>query len=290
MDHYARLGVDRTADHDTIRKAYKKLAMKHHPDRGGDTSLFQEISAAYDVLGDANKRAQYDAELAGGFNPFMQGGGPGQGWHDVSSMFGGHGNPFEQFFRGAQRAQAQRHRNRDLNIRCTVTLKQSYTGTDLEASFNLPSGKKETVAITVPAGIESGQMIRYQGLGDDSIAQLPRGHLNVTIIVSPDSKFERRGLDLVSFVTINPIEAMVGCTKVIDTLSDTKIRINLRPGLQHGAEFLHTGLGFRNLHSDIEGNLIVHVRIEVPAVTDEAIKTKLEEIYAEINTSSEPNT
>jgi DnaJ-class molecular chaperone len=287
MDHYARLGVDRSADQDTIRKAYKKLAMKHHPDRGGDTAVFQEISAAYDIISDNNKRAQYDAELNGSFNPFTQGGGMGQGWHDVGSMFGGGGHPFEQFFRGAQQ---HRQKNRDLNIRCSVTLKQSYTGTELEASFNLPSGKKETVAITVPPGIENGQMIRYQGLGDDSISQLPRGHLNVTIVVAPDTKFERRGLDLVSIISINPIEAMIGCTKVVDTLTDTKIRINLRPGLHHGAEFLHTGMGFRSLHNDIEGNLIVQVQLDVPAITDEAIKTKLEEIYAEINTPSKPNT
>jgi DnaJ-class molecular chaperone len=287
MDHYARLGVDRSADHDTIRKAYKKLAMKHHPDRGGDTALFQEISAAYDILGDNNKRAQYDAGLNGGFDPFAHAGGQ-QGWHDINSMFGGGGNPFEQFFRGAQ--QQHRQKNRDLNIRCSVTLKQSYTGTDLEASFNLPSGKKETVAITVPPGIENGQMIRYQGLGEDSISQLPRGNLNVTILVTPDPKFERRGLDLVSIISVNPIEAMIGCTKVVDTLTDTKIRINLRPGLNHGAEFLHTGKGFRSLHNDIEGNLIVQVQLDVPAITDEAIKTKLEEIYAEINTSSKPNT
>jgi DnaJ-class molecular chaperone len=127
-------------------------------------------------------------------------------------------------------------------------------------------------------------------LGDDSISQLPRGHLNVTILITPDPKFERRGLDLVSIISVNPIEAMIGCTKVVDTLTDTKIRINLRPGLHHGAEFLHTGMGFRSLHNDIEGNLIVQVQLDVPAITDEAIKTKLEEIYAEINTSSKPNT
>lgn len=284
MDHYARLGVDKTADADAIKKAYKKLAMKHHPDRGGDTSVFQEISQAYDVLSDPQKKAQYDAEQ-NGYNPFTQHAGPG--WHDVSSMFGG--SPFEQFFRHATRNPG-RNRNRDLNIRCRINLRQSYTGTELEASYSLPSGKTETVIISVPPGIEDGQVIRYNGMGDDTVPNLPRGNLNATIVVEPDPRFERRGLDLVTFVDVNAIEAMIGCVKVVDTLEDSKLRINLRPGLYHGIEFMHSGLGFKNIHSSTRGNLIVHVKLVVPAVTDDNIKKKLEEIYAEINNTPRSNT
>lgn len=278
MDYYQTLGVAKTASQDEIKKAYRKLAAKHHPDKGGDTATFQSIAQAYDVLSDPNKRAQYDNPQQG-FNPFSQNMGPG--WHDVSSMFGG--NPFEQFFRHA--GTNHRRKNRDLNIRINVTFKQSYTGTDLEATYSLPNGKKQNVIINVPAGIESGQVIRYQGMGDDSDSSIPKGDLNVTVLVQHSQEFERRGNDLVAFCKINPIEAMIGCTKIINHLNDTGIRFNIRPGVQHGTEFVSQGLGFKGLRGN-QGNLIIVILIDVPAVIDSTIKEELEKIYAKISNPS----
>lgn len=279
MDYYQTLGVARNASQDEIKKAYRKLAAKHHPDRGGDTATFQSISQAYDTLSDPNKRAQYDNPQQG-FNPFSQ--NMGEGWHDVSSMFGG--NPFEQFFRNARTN--VRRKNRDLNIRINVTFKQSYTGTDLEATYNLPNGKKQSVIINVPAGIESGQVIRYQGMGDDTDSSLPKGDLNVTVLVQHSQEFERRGNDLVAFCKINPIEAMIGCTKIINHLNDTGIRFAIRPGVQHGTEFVSQGLGFKGIRGN-QGNLIIVVLIDVPAIIDTTIKEELEKIYAKISNTSQ---
>jgi DnaJ-class molecular chaperone len=287
MDYYSTLGVDSSADQDTIKRAYKKLAMKHHPDRGGDTNKFQEIQKAYNVLGDDQSRAQYDMEKNGfgggefhfttdnSFDPFSQ-------------MFGGRGSPFEQFFRQAGGGRRQQ-RNRDLNIRCNVTLKQSYTGTELEANYQLPSGKLETVIIKVPAGIQSGQSIRYTGMGDDSVTGIPRGDLMVTVMVEAVEGFDRRGDDLVALVNINPVEAMVGCIKIVTLLDATGVRINLTPGVHHGSEYVTAGRGFKNLHGRI-GNLIVRVLIDIPAVVDPAMKEKLEELYAQITNPSESKT
>lgn len=289
MDYYTTLGVSPTAGQDEIRQAYKKLAMKHHPDRGGDTKLFQEISQANEVLSDVQKRAQYDAERQGfgnhgpggqQFHWTTQGGNP---FDPFAQMFGG-GNPFEQMF--AQQAGMPRRKNRDLNIRCTISFKQSFTGTELEASYALPSGKTETVVIKVPAGINSGQAIRYGGMGDDTHPSLPRGDLNVTVVVTPDANYERRGDDLVVFLTLNPIEAMVGCTKLINTLDDNAIKINVRPGVGHGTEYMNRGQGFRNVNSGYQGNLVIHIRLEVPAITDPILKSELEALYARINKTS----
>jgi curved DNA-binding protein len=286
MDYYSTLGVDKNATSDEIKKAYKRLAMKHHPDRGGDTQLFQNISQAYDTLGDPDKRSNYDAERSGQgrtqfhytsedpFGPFGQ-------------MFGGSANPFEQFFQGRQ--PRQRAKNRDLNIRCTISLKQSFTGTELEASYNLPSGKKETVVIKVPAGVQSGQTIRYASMGDDTNPNLPRGDLMVNLMVQADANYERRGDDLVCFLIINPVEAMVGCAKVIVTLDDSAIRININPGVQHGTEYLTRGKGFKNLAGYV-GNLIVQIRIDIPIVTDPTYREKLLNLYAEISNLTKPNT
>jgi curved DNA-binding protein len=275
MDHYQTLGVSKTASQDEIKKAYRKLATKHHPDKGGDTATFQSIAQAYDVLSDPAKRAQYDSPQHS-FDPFTQGGG--QGWHDVSSMFGG--NPFEQFFRQAQ--QPNRRKNRDLNIRVTVSLKQSYTGAELEASYKLPSGKDQTVVIKVPQGVESGQVIRYQGMGDDTVPSLAKGDLNATIIVSAMQGYDRRGNDLITLLTINALEAMVGCVKIVNTLDDRSVRIRLPAGVQHGSEYQSNGLGFKGFHNNI-GNLIILVNVEIPSVTDPDIKEQLESVYAKIS-------
>jgi curved DNA-binding protein len=274
MDYYQILGVGKTASQDDIKKAYRKLAAKHHPDRGGDTATFQSISQAYDILSDPDKRAQYDSPQDS-FDPFTQGAGPG--WHDVSSMFGG--NPFEQFFRQAQ--QPIRRKNRDLNIRVTVSFKQSYLGADLEANYQLPNGKKQTVIINVPAGVESGQVIRYQGMGDDSVSSLPKGDLNVTVMVEHNQEFERRGNDLIAYCIINPIEAMAGCSKIVNHLNGTGIRFNIKPGVQHGTEYVSSNLGFKNLRGQT-GNLIIVVVINIPVLTDPDLKIKFEQLYAEL--------
>jgi len=287
MDYYQILGVTETASQDDIKKAYKKLAMKYHPDRGGDTQKFQEISQAYDTLNDQAKRADYDAERSG-----MHMGGTqfhfttGNPFDPFNQMFGGR-SPFDQFF---NQARGQRLKNRDLNIRCTISFKQSYTGTDLEANYNLPSGKNQTVVIKVPAGIESGQVIRYNGMGDDTNPNFPRGDLNVTVMVQASDEYDRRGNDLVAFLKINPIEAMIGCTKNVTTLDDTALKINLRPGVQQGMEFLHRGLGFTDVNTKYRGNLIIHLKIDIPLITDPEIKLKLEAINAEITNTSKSDT
>lgn len=281
MDFYQTLGVPETASQDEIKRAYRKLATQHHPDKGGDTAKFQTIAQAYDTLGDEGKRAQYDAQRTG----FSDAGAFRFTTGDMNDLFGQMfrgGNPFEQAFRQQRAAQQVRRKNRDLNIKVKITFKQSYTGAELEATYQTPSGRKENVIIKVPEGIQSGQTIRYQGLGDDTDPNLPRGDLNVTVMVEHSQQYERRGDDLLVYTLINPIEAMIGCTKTIENLDSTQMNIIIRPGVQHGTEYITKGLGFNNLRG-ARGNLITVIGIEVPSVTDTRLKEKLEQIYAEIS-------
>lgn len=280
MDFYQTLGVAESANQDDIKKAYRKLATQHHPDKGGDTAKFQSIAQAYDTLGDENKRAQYDAQRKGmggdGNFHFTSG--------DINDLFGqmfGGQNPFGNAFRQT-RTQQVRRKNRDLNIRVKISFKQSYLGAELEATYQTPSGRKENVIIKVPEGIQSGQTIRYQSLGDDSDPNLPRGDLNVTVMVEHSQAYERKGDDLLVYVTINPIEAMIGCTKSVENLDETQLNIIIRPGVQHGTEYVTKGLGFKNLKG-VRGNLVTVIGIEIPSVTDSKLKEKLEQIYAEIS-------
>lgn len=276
MNYYDILGVKEDAHQDDIKKAYKKLAMTHHPDRGGDNQKFQEISQAYDTLSDPDKRSYYDAELKGFGNPF--GGMPGQGFPNFNDMFSFHfGHGF---------AQHARKKNRDLSIRITITFKQSYIGTQIEARYPTPSGKSKTVVIDVPPGIQSGQTIRYGGLGDDSNPRLQAGDLNVTVMVETHNEWDRRGDDLCKVLEITALEAMTGCVKQITCLDDTVMPITIRPGVQHGTEFASNGRGFRNINSQRSGALLIIISVKIPAVTDQTLIKKLETIYAEINHSS----
>lgn len=275
--HYQTLGVDQKATPDEIKKAYRKLANKHHPDKGGDQSKFKEISVAYDTLSNPQKKAEYDDTLNGGpqFH-FNTGNG---GFDQFGNFFGMGGGPFGDVFGRMH----QIRKNRDLNIRCQITLLDSFVGKQLEANYALPSGKSQTVIINVPAGIKHGETIRYQGLGDDTLPNVPRGNLNVTVVVAPDQEFTRERDDLYTTIEINPIEAMIGCKKQVRTITGNTMILDIRAGVESGTEFASTGGGFNNLQTGRKGRLVSVIKIKVPAISNIELIEKLRNINAEIN-------
>jgi curved DNA-binding protein len=286
-DFYNILGVGETASADEIKKAYRSLANKHHPDKGGDQARFKDISVAYDTLSNDQKRQEYDHQRR-----FPQGqqfhfntGNPFQGGDPFAHMFGG-GSPFGDIFGQMRGGPQGLRRNRDLNIQCQVSLLDSFTGKQVEASFQLPSGRQQTVMINVPAGINNGETIRYQGLGDDSIPQMPRGNLNVTVIVQQDTNFERRGDDLYTNIEITPFEAMIGCKKAIKTLTGDRLEIDVRAGVETGVEFASHGNGFKNLANGYKGKLVGVIRIVTPRVTDPILIAQLKDLDAKISNST----
>lgn len=275
-DHYQTLGVAPTATDAEIKKAYRSLAMKHHPDKGGDQNKFKDISVAYETLSDANKRAEYDQMRAGG--PRMSYRSGFQDMHDMHDIFGG--TPFGAHFQDIFGRQMRR--NRDLNIQCQVSLLDVFLGKQLEASYTLPSGKPQNVVINIPSGVEHGSTIRYSGLGDDSIPNAPRGNLNVTIIVQADPIFTRKGLDLYTSIVITPIEAMIGCRKRIKKITGEEIDLVVRPGVNPGTEFASAGGGFAGPHPGMKGRFVTVIDIQTPAITDPVLVNKLIEINNEI--------
>jgi len=279
-DYYNILGVKENASADEIKKAYRSLANKHHPDKGGDQAKFKDISVAYDTLGDDQKRADYDNQRRFGGGPqvrFTTG-----GFQDLNDIFGGGFDPFggrgpfgDVFGRG--------RRNRDLNIQCQISLLDSFVGKQLEANYKLPSGKNQTVVINVPPGISHGETIRYQGLGDDSIPNTPRGSLNVTIIVIPDSNFRREGDDLYTTVNITPIEAMIGCRKSVRYITGENKDIEIRPGVETGIEYASAGFGFNNPHSGLKGRFVIVINIRTPVVNDPQLINELRDLDVRIS-------
>jgi curved DNA-binding protein len=281
-DYYQTLGVSEGASPDEIKRAYRSLANKHHPDKGGDQAKFKDISVAYENLSDPQKKAEYDQQrMYGGGQQFHF--NTGGGFDPFGNMFG-QGHPFGDIF-GHMRG-AQMRRNKDLNIQCQISLLDSYTGKQLEANFRLPSGRNQNVVINVPAGISNGETIRYQGLGDDSHPQLPRGNLNVTIIVQPDAKFARQGDDLYTSIDITPIEAMIGCRKTVKTIIGTNLDLEIRAGVEQGVEFASNGHGFPNVNNGIKGRFVSVVNIRTPIVTDPQLVAELKRLNDAINQKS----
>jgi curved DNA-binding protein len=283
-DHYQTLGVSPNASPDEIKKAYRKMANQHHPDKGGDQAIFKNISVAYDTLGDPQKKAEYDHQRQFGGGPqvrFTTGG------FDFGDMFGqqhghfnfGPGHPFGDIF---GRMHPQQRRNRDLNIQCQITLLDSYQGKQLEAQYQLPSGKMQTVVINIPAGIGHGETIRYQGLGDDSVPGVQRGDLNVTVIILHDPNFTRQGDDLYTTVEISPIEAMIGCRKSVTKINGARLELDIRPGVETGVEFASGGQGFFNVNTRNRGRFVTVVKIKTPVVTDPVIIERLKQLNAEL--------
>jgi curved DNA-binding protein len=273
-DFYKTLGVSEGASPDDIKKAYRKLANQHHPDKGGDQAKFKDISVAYDTLSNPQKKADYDQQRKfGDGSPFHF--NTGGGFHDV---FGG-GSPFGDIF-GFQRRVVK---NRDLNIQCQISLLDSFLGKQLEATYKLPSGKSQTVVINLPEGINHGDTIRYQGLGDDTMSNMPRGSLNITVIVLPDPSFERRGDDLYTTVNVTPIEAMIGCRKKVFKVNGQTMDLDLKPGIESGVEYASNGNGFKNPHTGKIGRFVTVVKIQTPAITDPTIVSKLKTLNEEIN-------
>lgn len=277
MDYYSILGVQENATQDDIKKAYKKLAMKNHPDRGGDTEKFQEISQAYDTLSDPDKRANYDAQK-NGFNPFTQNMGPG--FHGMEDLFGFRFGPgFASFNTRSMK------RNRDLTIRIAISLKQAYNGTQVEARYNTPNGRTQTVIVDIPAGVHTGQTLRYGGLGDDSIPNIPRGNLNVQVTVDYDPEFERRDNDLYTRLDLTLIEVMTGCNKEVKCLDGNKVPIKIKPGTVPGTEFRVSGRGFKDVNSNRVGHFVIKISVDIPKITDSALAKEFETLYNKIITS-----
>ena len=283
-DYYNILGVNENASPDEIKKAYRKLANQHHPDKGGDQARFKDISVAYENLSDPQKKAEYDQQRQFGGGPqfhFNTGGG----FDPFGNAFGGQ-SPFADIF-GHMHRQQQVRRNRDLNIQCSVSFIDSFTGKQLEANYRLPSGQNQNVVINVPPGVTHGDTIRYSGLGDNSIPTAPRGNLNVTILVQPDPNYERRGDDLYAFVEISPIEAMIGCKKKVRTLAGVTLDLDIRAGVEHGTEYAAGGHGFPNVNNNgFKGRFVSVIKIKTPDVIDPVIIERLKQLDAEISKRS----
>jgi curved DNA-binding protein len=273
MDYYNILGVDRSASQDDIKKAYRKLAAKHHPDRGGDTAKFQEISAAYDTLGDPEKKAQYDnPQPQGGFQQY---GGMPPGFEDVFAQ------AFGQGFGDIFGRRSQPVRNKTLNLQTYISLEDAFNGKELIANIQLPSGRDQMLEVKIPAGIRDGTVLRLAGMGDDSIGNVPRGDIHLSVHVNQHPIFQRSNDDLLMTMQINCLEAIVGCNKRFDTIDGRTLEINIQPGTQHGQVMNVQGHGMPNMSDNrMKGRLLLNISITIPKNLTEEQKNIIRQIIS----------
>lgn len=291
-DYYDTLGISKSASKDEIKKAFRKAAVEHHPDKGGDEAKFKQINEAYEVLSDDKKKAAYDqfghaagAHQAGGGqggfggDPFAGFGGPG-GFNvdfDFSGM-GGQGSGindiFEMFFQGA------RNRTRDVEITMTVDFDEAIHGATKELSLRIPNHKNNTretkhIKVKIPAGIDSGQAIKLSGKGEIN-ANGAAGDLYVRILVREDRRFRREGANIITEATIDMIDAALGTTLKVDTI-DGRHEVRIPAGTQPGKLIKLSGRGAPVIGSTRHGDHIIIIHIEVPKKLTSKQKSLLEQ-------------
>lgn len=266
MTHYATLGVNENADTNEIKRAYRKLASQHHPDKGGDTAKFQEIEAAYRVLSDPAQREQYDHQRrnpGGGFRFTVNGqdmSGMPPGMEDLMRQFGfgfPGGNPFGHMHQ-------QPRRNKDLRVEIPVTLASTLEDQKKTVSIQTTNGSRENVEITIPRGAQGGTQIKYPGLGDNFFSSLPRGDLYVQVFLQPHPPYEINGLDVIVKAQVNCLDAITGGDIEVEGIDGSRFVLTLPQGTQQHQMLRIRNQGLWQIHGSTRGNLLVIINLNVP--------------------------
>lgn len=308
IDYYKVLGVERNATQDDIKKAYRKMARKYHPDLNKDDpnakDKFQEINEANEVLSDPEKRKKYDeygehwkhadefkAEREA-YQKAQEQGGQSAYWYSVNGddFMGGFGRGnasgfsdfFEQLFgHGASGSRSRR------------TYNMMESGEDIEAQMNLSlreatvthkqtfSVNGENLRITIPAGIADGQMIKLKGHGEKGSNGAPNGDLYITFKIAPDPEFKREGDDLFTDVDIDLYTAVLGGTVNVKTI-DGMVKLKVNPGTQNDTKVRLRGKGFPVYKKEgTFGDLIVTYHVNIPT----SLSEKQKELFTQLKNS-----
>ncbi|MGB8251933.1 MAG: J domain-containing protein [Anaerolineaceae bacterium] len=297
-DYYQALGVSRNASADEIKKAYRKLAMKYHPDRnpGNKTAedKFKDINEAYQVLSDPTKRQRYD-QLGDSYSQWQSTGGTSdsfnwQEWFSQGQPAGGRrvdvrdfedlfGSSFSDFFTSifggmGSNAPRQRRRATPLNYEhpVSISLQEAYKGT--ERSLKIDNRRYE---VKIPAGAQSGTKVRIAGAGPSDQSG-DKGDLYLIIDVTPDTNYERKGADLYLDAKIDLLTAVLGGQITVQTISGP-VSLTIPAGTQPGQTFRLTGRGMPHLKDkQVHGDLYVRTKVTIP----NQLTAKQRELYEKL--------
>ncbi|WP_226609390.1 DnaJ C-terminal domain-containing protein [Marinobacter nauticus] len=311
-DYYAVLGVSESATPEEIKKAYRKLARKYHPDvsKEADASdRFKDVGEAYEVLKDPEKRAEYDqlrkygTRDDGSFQP-------PPGWQSASG-FGGGGYTeadarqfsdfFEEIFGGGRRGgfggggfrQSMRMRGEDVHARLALFLEETFNGCEKQVSFTVHEPddqgrlipRQKILKVKIPAGMREGQHIRLKGQGAPGVGGGESGDLFIEVELAPHPHFSIEGRDVLVTVPISPWEAALGATVTVPTVSG-KVNVKVPKGATSGRKLRLKGKGFPGKHP---GDQIVVLQVAMPeqhTAEAEALYEKLAELEKGFNPRS----
>ena len=269
-EYYKILEVTENATKDEIKKAYKNLARKYHPDLNPNNKeaeeKFKKVSEAYETLSDDEKRKEYDH---GGFQ-FNQGGNPNNGreyyYHTQGGDYSRYRDIFEEVFGGGGFGEGGfgssgfgnfKSRGSDTLYKMSVSFRESVLGS--EKQFTLPNGK--SLSVKIPPGIKSGQKLRFKGQGEDGLNGGQKGDMFIEIDVESDRNFSRDGDNLETEVEVPIYDAILG-GKVLVNVLDGQIELNVPKGANTGTKLRVKGKGIRKKNAP--GDLFVKVRVTVP--------------------------
>jgi curved DNA-binding protein len=291
-DYYQVLGVDKKASQQEIKKAYRKMAKKYHPDaHPGDKASedkFKEANEAYEVLGDEEKRKKYDQFGAQGqfhngadFDPSAYGfgnnvryeyrQGSSNDFSDFFNMFFGGDSPFDSFGGGdifGQRRgggsrfnRSSRMKGEDSEAVLTITPNEGFSGGERRISLRTSSSER-TISLKIPAGIKPGEKIKLSGQGGPGINGGSNGDLYLKVDFTHNNAFELNGLNIEAQIVLYPWEAALGAEKPFQTLDD-KISVKVPAGIQSGNKIRVAGKGYRDRKGS-RGDLFLRVKIVNP--------------------------
>ena len=277
IDYYKILGVDKSASQDDVKKAYKKLARKYHPDLNPNDPdahrKFQEINEANEVLSDPEKRKKYD-QYGEQYHQYQNGQGGGAYWSSS-----GDGSEFSDFFEqmfggmGGRGRHSHGFRGQDYTTELQVSLTDA-----AKTHKQIITVNGKNLRITIPAGIADGQTIKLRGQGGPGVNGGPAGDLYITFHIPEDSRFKRVGDDLYVTVPLNLYTAILGGEQIVETM-DSKAKLKVKPGTQNNTKVRLRGKGFPVYKEEGKfGDMIVTYSIDIPTnLTD-----KQKELFREI--------
>lgn len=281
-DYYKILGVGRSASQDEIKKAFRKLAVKYHPDKNpGDKAAeekFKEVTEAYEVLGKEDTRRKYD-ELGANWKQYENagfgGGGGFQGFGGQGFSASGFSDFFERFFGGqgggfgfgdmggfgnfgGRRSRSRSMKGQDLNATVNMTLLEAYNGS--QRIFNIGN---HTIKVSIKPGVSDGQVLRVKGKGNPGINGGENGDLLLKINVSQDPEYQRNGDDLVKNVNVDFYTAILGGKVEVQTLKGL-VNVPIKPMTQSDSVLRLKGLGMPHYGKEGEGVMLLKVKVVIP--------------------------
>jgi len=285
IDYYKILGVEKGAADEDIKKAYRKLARKYHPDLNPNDKeaklKFQQINEANEVLSDPEKRKKYDQhgadwKHADQFEQARRQQGasrPGSGSADFDFGDDNFSDFFSSMFGGSNKRSNAKFRGQDFRSELPINLTDAYKTHQRVLAVN---GKN--IRITIPAGIENGQEIKLKGHGAPGVSGGPAGDLYITFVITNNTSFTRAGNDLNTTVPVDLFTAVLGGEMLMDTL-DGKVKLTIKPETQNNTRIRLKGKGFPVYKSENEfGDLYITYQVKIPTNLTEQQKNLFAEL------------